>query len=301
MHMQIYGKWTVTVNYHMSLHLPDIILDLGPPHSYWCFGFERLNGTLAGIPNSGRSVETEIANRFVHDSCLGATSPSACPFEDVPREIKKFVEMPEDDDELFIPHSISFLLLLRMSKSHADKFETQVQVDRGDVCNWPVKFLHPKRQNVKIQQSFHQELTDFFEDLYGDKLEYMRPRINMYGRCIVNGQRFSSEFNATDRGNIVKAMFVDESNELAPFFGRVKFFFTATVIVEREPKSHYLAHVTWLKFKSDHPNIASKLYEVKNQYYARDRVISPRRFVCRCVLLAPKQNVPYFTVSELSK
>ena len=40
---QVYGKWAVTVNYHMCLHLPDIIADLGPPHVF---------GMLSGTPNS---------------------------------------------------------------------------------------------------------------------------------------------------------------------------------------------------------------------------------------------------------
>ncbi len=43
-----YGKWSVTVNYHMCLHLPDMILDHGPPHAFWCFSYERMNGILAG-------------------------------------------------------------------------------------------------------------------------------------------------------------------------------------------------------------------------------------------------------------
>lgn len=43
---QVYGKWAVTVNFHMCLHLPEIISDLGPPHSFWCFAYERVNGIL---------------------------------------------------------------------------------------------------------------------------------------------------------------------------------------------------------------------------------------------------------------
>lgn len=42
----IYGKWEVSVNYHMALHIPDIITDFGPSHGYWCFAYERMNGTL---------------------------------------------------------------------------------------------------------------------------------------------------------------------------------------------------------------------------------------------------------------
>ena len=56
-----YGKWAITVNYHMSLHIPDIISDFGPPNTFWCFSYERVNGTLAGTtPNSNRNIEVEV-------------------------------------------------------------------------------------------------------------------------------------------------------------------------------------------------------------------------------------------------
>ena len=41
-----HGQWEVTINYHLVLHIPDVIADFGPPHGYWCFGYERINGFL---------------------------------------------------------------------------------------------------------------------------------------------------------------------------------------------------------------------------------------------------------------
>ena len=57
---KVYGKWKVSVNYHLALHLPDVVVDYGPPHGYWCFGYERMNGVLADIPNSNRNIEIQI-------------------------------------------------------------------------------------------------------------------------------------------------------------------------------------------------------------------------------------------------
>ena len=51
---QTYGKWSLTVNYHICLHLPEIIGDLGPPNAFWCFAYERMNGIFAGIPTNKR-------------------------------------------------------------------------------------------------------------------------------------------------------------------------------------------------------------------------------------------------------
>ena len=44
----VYGKWEVTINYH----IPDVIYDFGPSHGYWCFSYEHLNGFLSDIPNN---------------------------------------------------------------------------------------------------------------------------------------------------------------------------------------------------------------------------------------------------------
>ena len=43
-----YGLWEVTINHHMMLHLPDVMLRFGPIHGFWCFAYERMNGFLQG-------------------------------------------------------------------------------------------------------------------------------------------------------------------------------------------------------------------------------------------------------------
>ena len=50
----------VTVNYHMALHMPEVILDYGPPHAFWCFAYERMNGILASTPTNNRGIENEV-------------------------------------------------------------------------------------------------------------------------------------------------------------------------------------------------------------------------------------------------
>ena len=57
---KVYGKWEVTINYHMALHIADVVSDYGPPHVYWCFAYERMNGILTGTPNSNRNIEPQI-------------------------------------------------------------------------------------------------------------------------------------------------------------------------------------------------------------------------------------------------
>ena len=68
-------------------------------------------------------------------------------------------------------------------------------------------FMHPRKLNVLMDRDFLIVLKDSLEALYGDRVQYVSPRINKYARCSVNGQVFSSNFNSTDRGSIVKAFF----------------------------------------------------------------------------------------------
>ncbi len=45
------------------------IRDFGPAHVFWLFSFERYNGILEFIPSNNRSVEVQIARRFVESTC----------------------------------------------------------------------------------------------------------------------------------------------------------------------------------------------------------------------------------------
>ena len=56
------------------------------------------------------------------------------------------------------------------------------------------------------------------------------PRMNKFGCCVINDHMYSSEFNSTDRGSIVKAMIVlKENNKLHPYYGP-KMDFTAKLV-----------------------------------------------------------------------
>ena len=160
---------------------------------------------------------------------------------------------------------------------------------------------HPSRLQVRCDESVLSEMRYFFEDLYGQDLEYINPRIDKYGRCEVNGQKFSSDLNSTDRGSIVKVMFADSDDELCPYFGIVRFYFISTILVNNQPITHHLTYVTWLKFKYSTPDTLNHLYKVCKDFYCKDRIISPRRFLCRCVLISTKPAAPYYFVSELTK
>ena len=58
----LYGERFVTLNAHSLLHLPQLVLDLGPLWSYSCFAFEGANGELLKMFHGTQFIDLQIAN-----------------------------------------------------------------------------------------------------------------------------------------------------------------------------------------------------------------------------------------------
>ena len=71
--------------------------------------------------------------------------------------------------------------------------------------NWSIELLHPSQLRVRVSDEFVVELQQHFRMLYSTDVSVL-PLIDKFGRCLVNGQKFSSEYNSTDRGSVVKSM-----------------------------------------------------------------------------------------------
>lgn len=54
---ELFPQCELTTNLHMMAHLPKFLELFGPPHSWWCFPFERFNGILQRIPTNSRFGE----------------------------------------------------------------------------------------------------------------------------------------------------------------------------------------------------------------------------------------------------
>ena len=51
---------------HLSCHIHECIIDYGPLHSFWCFGFEHFNGVLGSYQNNNKDVAVTMLKK-VHD------------------------------------------------------------------------------------------------------------------------------------------------------------------------------------------------------------------------------------------
>lgn len=127
------------------------------------------------------------------------------------------------------------------------------------------------------------------------------PRIDKFGRCRVNRQLFSSDYNSTDRGALVKVMFVmNDTNELHLYFGVVRFYFQIYIKHKNDTgklQNCTLAYVTWMVFKSPEKDKLSDLYLVNDTFYQRDKIISPRKFISRCTLVRGEKKSSYYVAN----
>ena len=127
----------------------------------WCFGYEQLNGFLAGIPNSKVNVEPQIMNTMLLQfSYASSTQPVIPSSSDVPKNLK-CVTVIETLDAFHIRHLNSILL-----EPLDSRFAFQRKIDQGNVADWPIELLHPSKCNLKIDTVFYEELVEFCKNTY---------------------------------------------------------------------------------------------------------------------------------------
>ena len=256
-----------------------------------------MNRMIADIPNSKHDIELQIMNKLVQQfSCMAFRVDKVSEAEIyIPKAL-------QDEFEAVTCNSSSC-----GGTSPEQQFEFQCKLDRGDVPDWPLELLHPSQCRVKVSDQFHDCLTKFIRNLYSVEVN-VNPFIDKFGRCRVNGQVYSSEYNSTDRGSIVKCMFVlKENNLLHPYFGVIHFFFKLYIILKCDNEGSVTTvmeekcycYVSWMTFKSPEKDVVSGLYMVNNTFYGQDKIISPRRIVNRCILAPLGGNSSGYYVTEL--
>ncbi|KAK3922756.1 UDP-N-acetylmuramoyl-L-alanyl-D-glutamate--2,6-diaminopimelate ligase [Frankliniella fusca] len=64
-----YSVNILTMNFHLLLHLPEVVRDLGPTWVYTCFPLENLNGIVLNLVHGTRWADRQIATSV--QTCLG--------------------------------------------------------------------------------------------------------------------------------------------------------------------------------------------------------------------------------------
>lgn len=323
LYAKIFGEYSVSVNYHMVLHLPDQILNWGPPTAWWCFPFERRIGELSDTLTSGKSVEEQIFKHFFLQHCADHLPMPVLPgtlSEQIPAAITPLLETLSDcmtesshqatylgrAAEDFFSGEVCSIYTSEITPG--DPFQL-VETEEFSPSTWPVVFLPPHRGNKRVQFAFLKDLKTYFRQLYNDAFLLVEPRIDIFARCNVNGTTFSSQFNRTDRGSTVLCYCVDRDHQgvetASPYFAQVTFFFKAIVQFSEsgtvKRKTHSLTFVDWYRFANREHSLdrSSHLHALSGLFYKGDNILNVRRLIRRVVLTQVRKN--YYLVANLSK
>lgn len=301
MYEKLYGKWAVSINNHMVLHLCETIQRYGPCHSFWCFAAERMNGMLTGLPNSGRSVEKELFNRFSAQQHITIERS----FQNLPRDLIEKIEetcpiisrITEETDETDIAQQ-----LVRMSaeafasaagRQEDAAFEKQHAIERGE-SEYPFKkpvMLSPQRADLIMNVDMYNRVMEHLRDIFDDRLVHLSVTFSKFARCRVNGMLLTSLMNRSERSsNCLAYWAVNESEQPQPYHCKIEFFFDVHVVIksrghEEIGRTLPLAYVSWHKPSSNRVTMRRQtgLACVQNSFYQGFNIISVNRLVKRVV------------------
>lgn len=197
----IYGKWNVSINNHMALHLHETMRSFGPCHTVWCFASERLNGMLADLPTSGRVIEKEIFQRFLLQQQLAKGNfleylpeqmkndlQKSCPaiFKIAQESLDNTESESESgrvENEKHIERIRTEEFLSSNGQVANDTFQRQrkTEMQENDYNFAPAVFLPPERHNKLMSNELYEETSVHLKDLFGNRFVYLSPTMKKYG------------------------------------------------------------------------------------------------------------------------
>lgn len=302
---RLYGKWKMSINNHMMLHMANSLKDFGPSHTFWCFGYERMNGILVGVPSSGRSVEKELIKRFECRQSLSFEEPEqhlsnqlrrhledTCPelqsMKDSSLEEDEIAKMLHDDEI----ERLSAEVYLRGEAAETDLYELQCKVEMQEVeeRHFKVcKMLGPKRINKVMTDSLYQEVKEHLDMLYEERLLHLSKSLDKLARCKVNGVTFNSSMHRSETSSTAVVYgALEEQNDVEKYHCKIQYFFNAKTIVKdpfgiQHGRELPFAYVNWYRPSSKRIDVKSGLHQTKTTFH-RDSHIVGVHILCQRVV-----------------
>ena len=187
---QLYGEDNCTPNLHLHLHLKDCLFDFGPPHSFWCFSFERYNGLLGSYHTNQKNIEVQIMRKFINSQLLHSTK------HNLPVEYRSL--LPGRNGYSGDPTSITetaddltCLSMLTMSSTPLPNPSLSFELNQN------VSLLPPSRQRV-FSSATVKQLEELYKQLFPNrKIISVSPFHLLSGRSLLCGEVIGSSLNAT--------------------------------------------------------------------------------------------------------
>ena len=154
-----YGKFEVSVNYQMALHFPDIIKDFGPPHSFWCFSFGRMNCVMSRLPLTIVTLNWSCSQNSYRMLILNPRFHASIHFVNKWPHLNNILP-----DEIEVPSQVHPVLLNYRVKSVFDcpmqnRYEFQQSIDKGNIGlsggEWRVEYLLPSIFDVQTTKDLY--------------------------------------------------------------------------------------------------------------------------------------------------
>ncbi|CAB5180826.1 unnamed protein product [Rhizophagus irregularis] len=240
----IWGPEIATPNMHMHLHIKDCMLDYGPLYSFWCFPFERLNGYLASMPNSGRNFATESFMKlqsFQHEN-----KGTMAKYNFTIQEALYFKKLP-----------------FQISQMNIRGYESI-----------PGKLLSPTCE-LTMEKPLVDCLVGYYKRVYAD-LEYqfysgsqqqdrhaifVSPSIIRASALQIADEHFGSQLCRSVLASNVMVAFLDDENNFQYWPANIRYFFKHSIVLPYVGiTEHVLAMVDWYgkHIKIDHFNVSRR-------------------------------------------
>jgi len=126
---------------------------------------------------------------------------------------------------------------------------------------FPGSFLHPKTENICLEEPIYNLLVKYYEDTYVDSI-FRKPftadlpnsivvinKANQYGRCQIGAEIFGSAVSHRHiKSSFVLAKFINRDGmSIDTYPSQIQYFFEHSIHASSQNLTHKLAYVKWYK------------------------------------------------------
>ena len=204
----LYGKEACTINMHLACHMADCIRDFGPIHTFWCFGFERMNGQLGAIPTNNRSVEVQFMRQFTDGMYLNSHVHAQSP--EVQAILRQLTQSSKRGTLSFMDSSEDV--------AHATPIHLVSSIDStGDLKHIIENTIgHERLAGCKCTTALtaeeHERLTISCQAIFGDAFDRLDFVCDTYTQIMLGGQSYGSSTSRLLRSAHVKGYYTTDAS-----------------------------------------------------------------------------------------
>jgi len=202
--VRLYGENSCTFNMHLHLHLKKTYLDFGPPHTSWCYAFERYNGILGSYITNNKSIEPQIMKKFCQNQTI---SHLHIPFQDI-----NFTFLGSNQPEQISNPTPSTIDLLNYASTRLDEISTFALTNNVTVLPIP-----PLCEEIMDAEAAD-DLKCIYKQLYPSRQVRIMPSVyTKFGQLRMGADVFGSELPGPNNhsSSVVMAYWPSKGNNLS--------------------------------------------------------------------------------------